>query len=56
MDVYTDIDWASDKDTRRSTSGFVVLIAGEPVNWLFKLQPIFLSSMEAEYIACFLAI
>ena len=32
-------------------------MAGEPVNWLSKLQPIVaVSSMEAEYIACFLAI
>ena len=40
LQVYTDSDWASDKDTRRSTSGFVVLMAGRPVNWLSKLQPI----------------
>jgi len=57
LHVYTDSDWGSDKDTRRSTSGFVVLMAGGPVNWLSKLQVIVaLSSMEAEYIACFLAV
>ena len=44
----------SDKDTRRSTSGGIVMMAGGPVNWISKLQPIVaVSSMEAEYIACF---
>ena len=58
LQVHTDSDWASDRDIRRSTSGLVVLMAGGPVNWLSKLQPIIVavSSMEAEYIACFLAI
>ena len=57
LHVYTDSDWASDKDTRRSTSGFIVLMAGGPVNWISKLQPIVtVSSMEAEYIACFFAV
>ena len=57
LHLYTDSDWASDKDTRRSTSGFVVLMAGGPVNWLSRLQPfVAVSSMEVEYIACFLAI
>jgi len=55
--VYTDSDWASDRDTRRSTSGYVVMMAGGPVNWISKLQPIVtVSSMEAEYIACFFAV
>jgi hypothetical protein len=32
-------------------------MAGGPINWLSKLQPIVaVSSMEAEYIACFFAI
>jgi hypothetical protein len=55
--VYTDSDWASDRDTRRSTSRGIVIMAGGPINWLSKLQPIVnVSSMEAEYIACFFAI
>ena len=54
LHAFTDSDWASDKDTRRSTSGGIVMMAGGPVNWLSKLQPIVaVSSMEAEYIACF---
>jgi hypothetical protein len=57
LHVYTDSDWASDRDTRRSTSGGIVIMAGGPINWLSKLQPIVVvSSMEAEYIACFFAI
>ena len=38
LHVYTDSDWASVKDVRRSTSGFVMLMAGVPVNWLSKLS------------------
>lgn len=54
LHAFTDSDWASDKDTRRSTSGGIVMMAGGPVNWISKLQPIVaVSSMEAEYIACF---
>ena len=57
LHAFTDSDWASDKDTRRSTSGNIVLMAGAPVNWLSKLQAIVtVSSMEAEYIACFLVV
>jgi hypothetical protein len=34
-----------------------VIMAGGPINWLSKLQPIVaVPSMEAEYIACFFAI
>ena len=54
LHAYTDSDWGSDKDTRRSTSGGIVIMAGGLVVWLSKLQPIVaVSSMEAEYIACF---
>jgi hypothetical protein len=57
LHVYTDSDWASDRDTRRSTSGGIVIMAKGPINWLLKLQPIVaVSSMEAKYIACFFAI
>ena len=30
--VYCDSDWGSDKDTRRSTSGVLIMMAGGPVN------------------------
>jgi hypothetical protein len=49
---YSDSDWAGDPDTRRSTSGFVFMLAGGPVSWKSKLQSsVSLSSVEAEYIA-----
>ena len=50
--VYCDSDWAQDKDDRKSTSGYVVLIAGGPVSWKTKKQPTrAMSSCEAEFIS-----
>ena len=49
------LDWGSDKHIRRSTSGYVVVMAGGPVSCLSKHQPIAtVSSMEAEYVALFI--
>ncbi len=49
---YTDSDWASDKESQQSTSGYVFFLSNGPISWKFKLQPtIALSSCEAEYIA-----
>ena len=57
LHVYSDSDWGSNKDTRRSTSGVLIMAADGPVNWMSKLQPIVTEpSMEAEYLACFFAI
>jgi hypothetical protein len=54
LHVYSDSDWASDLDTRRSTSGYVVMMAGGPISWMSKLQSIVAtSSMEAVYVAPF---
>ena len=49
---YADADWASDLDTRRSTTGYVFKLGSYPVTWKSKLQitPA-LSSMEAELMA-----
>lgn len=45
-----DADWAGDKDTCRSTTGYVFIIAGGALSWRSKLQPtVALSSTEAEY-------
>ena len=51
---WCDADWAGDRDDRRSTSGWVVQLAGGAVSWFSKRQPVVaLSSAESEYIcAC----
>jgi hypothetical protein len=47
---YSDSDYAGCAGTRRSTSGFVFLLAGSPVCWKSKKQDVItLSSCEAEY-------
>lgn len=52
MTIYSDADWGSDNDSRRSCSGYVVIMAGAAISWQSKRQPIVaLSSTEAEYIA-----
>jgi transposase InsO family protein len=50
--TYTDADLAGDKDTMKSTGGFVVMMAGGPVSWRSKRQTtVSLSTTEAEYVA-----
>lgn len=50
--AYSDADWASEVDSRRSCSGFVIKLANASICWMSKRQPIVaLSSTEAEYIA-----
>lgn len=52
MHAYSDSDWASEEDERRSCSGFVILMSNGPISWFSHRQPIVaLSSAEAEYIA-----
>ena len=49
---YSDADYAGDRDNRRSTSGFVFMLAGGPITWLSKKQTsVALSTCEAEYMA-----
>lgn len=52
MEVWTDSSWGEDPDNSRSTSGYVVMMAGGPVAWKStKQQSVALSSTEAEYMA-----
>ena len=49
---YVDADYAGDKDTRRSTTGYVFKLGGGAISWCSKLQPtVALSTTEAEYMA-----
>jgi hypothetical protein len=50
--AYVDADFGGCRDTRRSTSGYVVLMAGGAVSWSSKRQPtVALSTVEAEYVS-----
>ena len=49
---YSDADFASDEDDRKSYTGYVFIINGGPVSWsTHKQHTVALSSMEAEYMA-----
>lgn len=54
MDIvaFVDSDYASDRETRKSVTGYIVLVGGCLVSWTTKGQPLVtLSSTKAEYIA-----
>lgn len=52
INAYSDSDYAGDLDTRRSTTGYLVYMAGSPVVWKAQRQKaVTLSSTEAEYYA-----
>jgi len=49
---YSDADWAGDVNTRRSTTGYVVMLNNGAIAWRSKRQiTVALSTMEAEYMA-----
>lgn len=49
---YCDADWAGDPEDRRSTSGYMFLLAGGPITWRSQKQKsVALSTAEAEYMA-----
>ena len=50
--MYADADWAGNKETRRSTTGYVALLTGIAISWVSKHQiSVAQFSCEAEYIA-----
>ena len=52
MTAYSDSDYAECKQTRRSTSGCLVLLNGDIIHWFSRRQKLVVtSSAEAEYIA-----
>jgi len=49
---YSDADWAGDMDTRRSTTGYIVMLNNGAIAWKSRRQPtVALSTMESEYMA-----
>lgn len=52
IQVYCDADWAQNVDDRKSTSGYVIMLAGGPVIWSCKKQPtVSVSATEAEFVS-----
>jgi hypothetical protein len=52
MRAFCDSDFAGDKDTRRSITGFIIYLYGSPIAWRSRSQKsVSLSSTEAEYVA-----
>jgi hypothetical protein len=51
---YTDSDFAGCVDSRKSTSGYIFLLAGRAISWKSSKQTmVATSTMEAEFIACY---
>ena len=52
LELYTDADHTNDRAARKSVSGVIVKLNGEPVTWITKKQSVVAASTtEAEYIA-----
>jgi hypothetical protein len=50
--TYSDSDWGANRDDRRSTTGYIVMLASSVISWASKRQAsVALSSCEAEYYA-----
>ena len=54
---HSDVDWASDLDKRKSTTGYMYTLGGGAISWGSKKQTSTAMSMaEAEHIACITAV
>ena len=52
VEAYSDADWASDKNDRKSCTGFFVLFNASPVSWVSRKQKtVATSATEAEYMS-----
>ena len=52
LEGFCDADYAGDLKTRRSTTGYIFMLAGGPISWCSKSQPgVSLSTTESEYVA-----
>lgn len=50
--AYADSDWASDRDDRKSVTGWIAMVNGDPVSWASKKQKVVAqSTCEAELYA-----
>jgi hypothetical protein len=50
--VYSDSDWAGDKENRMSITGYIIFVHGVPITWKSRQQKsLAMSSSEAEYYA-----
>jgi len=53
LKVYSDSDWAGDKDDRRSVGSYIIFLNDVPIEWRSKSQKVVaMSSAEAEFYAC----
>jgi hypothetical protein len=52
VSAYADADWASDREDRKSVTGWIAMVNGDPVSWASKKQKVVSqSSCEAELYA-----